>query len=210
MKRLLVILLLVAAACGNSLTAQPKDSPRGKAQEKLKLTDEQKTQMREIRAAVARDLIDVRATVQKKRLDLRQLLAQPVPERARVEALMKDIADVEVRQKMLLFDADQRIMKMLTPEQQKVWAELRLARLDGMRQHLRERMGRPPRGGRGGRGQHGGMMMPGGPGAPDDADALDLPDGPMGMMDPEMMDEPAGPPPCDAPDGPMGPGGLIP
>jgi Spy/CpxP family protein refolding chaperone len=154
MKNTPFIAILLAVLLGSASMAQPGQIQRKEWKEKLNLTADQEKSVKEIKTKVAKDLIDLRSQVQKKRIDLREAATADSPDRAKVEKLMKEIADAQIQQKMLLFDTDQKILGLLKPEQKKVYQEIKDARREGMQRRF---MGQ-----RGGKG----MGMRGGPGRP--------------------------------------------
>jgi Spy/CpxP family protein refolding chaperone len=107
--------------------------------EKLDLSSEQKSALKDAMREHRKKGIDLRAAVQKKRIDLKELMEAEKPDRKRYEALNKEIADVQLQQKMLLFDMRQSLMNILTPEQRKTWME---SRGEGMRGRDGHRPGR--------------------------------------------------------------------
>lgn len=106
------------------------------AWKKMNLTDRQEKTLKEIRGTTQKQMIDLRATLQKKRIDLRTVVENDDPDRAVFERLTREIADLQVQQKLLLFDTDRAVSKNLNDEQLKLWKQRkqnRLARfLDGM------------------------------------------------------------------------------
>lgn len=116
------------------LFAQP-GSEAG-AWKKMNLSDSQEKTLKEIRGTTQKQMIDLRASLQKKRVDQRTVVESDDPDRGAFERLTREIADLQVQQKMLLFDADRAVSKNLNDEQLKLWKQIkqkRLARfMDGM------------------------------------------------------------------------------
>lgn len=150
MKTLLASLALLIACCTSPLLAQPGDGdPRPRRdmspqllKEKLNLTDAQLKSLGDIRRDAQKTMIDTRSTIAKKRVDMRALMATDAPARADVERLTREIADLQVAQRMQMFDTDQKVLQVLSPEQQTKWKELRGERMDRFREGMRDRMGR--------------------------------------------------------------------
>ncbi len=137
MTRLLFPLLAAILLFSSPATAQPERGFAGaqlKRLEKLDLTADQKSALRDAMKEQRKKMIDLRAGLQKKRVDLGDLMEKETPDRKSYEALNKEIADLQLQQKMLLFDMRTSLMSILTPEQRKTWME---SRGDGMK-----RMGR--------------------------------------------------------------------
>jgi Spy/CpxP family protein refolding chaperone len=143
MTRLLFPLLALTFLLTATATAQPGRGFMGeglKRLEKLDLSSEQKSALKDAMREHRKKGIDLRAAVQKKRLDLKELMDAEQPDRKRYEALNKEIADVQLQQKMLLFDMRQSLMNILTPEQRKTWMDSRgegMRGRDGNRAHRR-------------------------------------------------------------------------
>lgn len=117
-------LLLITAA---PLSAQPEGHGRKakhRAMEELKLTDAQKDALSKIRMATKKDMIDIRADIQKKRIELQESNRSETPDRATFERLSRELADMQVRQKLLHFDAQQNMLQQLDEDQQKTFKKL--------------------------------------------------------------------------------------
>lgn len=150
MKTLLASLALLLACSTTPLFSQPgDDDPRPRREmapqmlkEKLNLTDAQMKSLGDIRRDAQKAMIDTRSAIAKKRVDLRALMATDAPARTDVERLTREIADLQVAQRMHLFDTDQKVMQVLTPEQQTKWKEMRGERMERFREGMRDRMGR--------------------------------------------------------------------
>lgn len=127
-------LLLMSSA---AILAQP--GPDTGAWKKMNLTEEQKSTLKSIRSETQKQMIDIRASLQKKRIDMKEMVDGESGDRAAFERLSREIADLQVQQKMLLFDTDQKVMKNLNPEQQKMWKEMKAKRM-----HKAMRRGRGP------------------------------------------------------------------
>ncbi len=146
MKRYLLFLCLVAIS-GSLLYAQPfkhrGGPPAGMRQhmkqelmEDLKLTDAQKEQVEKLMLAHRRKMIDTRATLEKKRLDMRELMNASKPDRSAIEKALKAVSDAQYQHKLDRLDHWFAVKEILTPEQQKIWKQ-------HMRPMERGKMGRP-------------------------------------------------------------------
>lgn len=136
MRHILLALMFVAVTAG-PLYAQPGpgDGPHGRGargdrpdlreqMEKLNLNDEQKDAMHDIRVSTKTRMIDIRADLQKKRLALAEIMRADAPDRAAYEQTAREISDLQLKQKMLLFDSRQEVMNVLTPEQQEEFRQM--------------------------------------------------------------------------------------
>ena len=121
-----------------------KGNFRKEMKEKLNLSADQEKQFKDIHFKFAKDRIQARATMQTKRLEVKQLLDADKPDRAGLEKKFNEIADLEVQQKLLGFDQAMEMKKVLTPEQQKIFKELKEdlphPQRQGMRERIRERI----------------------------------------------------------------------
>jgi Spy/CpxP family protein refolding chaperone len=73
-------------------------------------------------------MIDIRSELQKTRVDLNDMKQSETRDRAAFEKLTRTMADLRVRQGLLLFDAHEKVLKQLTPEQQKMFKEMQQER----------------------------------------------------------------------------------
>lgn len=103
--------------------------------EKLNLTDQQKDKMSELRFSHKKQMIDLKAALEKSRLALQELRSKDNFTRSEVLAAVKkinqaknDIAIAEANNKMDMYE-------ILTPEQQKIWKK----NIFNTRMHHRER-----------------------------------------------------------------------
>ncbi len=100
---------------------------------KLKLTDEQKTQLKDLKFETMKKEIDLRSKLALSKLELGRLVSAEDPDK---DAIQKRIAEIAANKTALAlnklngwFDAN----KILTPEQQKIWrVELRTRVMDHM------------------------------------------------------------------------------
>lgn len=89
--------------------------------EKLKLTDDQKKQFDKLTSDLEKIQISVRSKIQTANVELRELVKEDSPDRARIEAKQAEINKLEgeLKQNRTGFWFD--VNKILTPEQQKDW-----------------------------------------------------------------------------------------
>lgn len=123
-----MISLLVA---GGSALAQQR-GPRGPMQmgrhpmlfAQLKLTDQQKTEVRKVWFDLMQKQIDVRAKLQHDRLDYHELASAENPDPKALSAKIQDMADLRAQLQQNKLDAWFAVNKLLTPDQQKVWKKV--------------------------------------------------------------------------------------
>lgn len=112
--------------------------------EKLNLTDQQKDKMRELRISHKKQMIDLKADLEKSKLALQELSNNDNFTRAEVLAAVEkinhsknQIASAAVNNKMDMYE-------ILTPEQQKVWKKniFKIEMYEKGRRRMHHRMGR--------------------------------------------------------------------
>ncbi len=125
-KMLIVGIALLALAVAGSAFAQGRGPMRGHgmgyrcdvtAVPGLNLSADQVQKIREQQDAHWKDVLPLRNQMVSKRLELRQLWLQKTPDRARIEAVQKEVQDLraQLQTKQTKFRFDQ--LSVLTPEQ---------------------------------------------------------------------------------------------
>lgn len=157
MRKFFVALLVATFVSAGSTLAQenPPDPPRhapmpgiGKPDifAKLKLSDEQKEQMKNIRFETQKKEIELRSKLALSRLELGRLVMSETPDKAAIEKKMNEVVANEASLKMNKLNGWFEANKNLTPEQQKVWRKfLRAEVRDGAAHEGRQRMERKRR-----------------------------------------------------------------
>ncbi|MFZ1730746.1 MAG: Spy/CpxP family protein refolding chaperone, partial [Bacteroidota bacterium] len=92
-----------------------------------------------------KQMIDIRAALQKKQIDMKAMVENDASDRAAFERLSREIADLQVQQKLAMFDADKKVVKNLNPEQQEQWKEIKSKRMQ-KRMHRGQRPNQEMRG----------------------------------------------------------------
>lgn len=144
MKRYLLAILI--AGCAGIALAQdhPSEAPpsrpsprmaRPDPMARLKLTDEQKSQMKELRFETAKKEIDLQSKLALSKLELGRLFASDQPDRNAIEKKMNEVAANKTALEMNKINGWFEANKLLTPDQQKEWREV-------LRHEVRERMRR--------------------------------------------------------------------
>ena len=148
-----LVIIIVSVLMAGSATAQPGRGFQGEMgkcrtemKEKLNLTEEQETAIKQIRRESGKSMIDLRADMKKKRLDVRALMDSDNVDGTKLEQLFREQADLQIRMKMAMFETRQKIMAELNADQQKIWKEMKPQRRMGKR-------GKGMRGDRGCRGE---------------------------------------------------------
>ncbi len=127
MKKILMALFAVAFIAVGSVFAQPRSGDDFQScLNRLNLTNEQQAQISKLRVQYEKDVIDLRASIAKARIDLRELLSAENYNRALIEKKMREISDLSLTLKLKRLDQWEGINKVLTPEQQKEWKQHRM------------------------------------------------------------------------------------
>jgi Spy/CpxP family protein refolding chaperone len=165
MKKLVLLATLALLSLGISLNAQQMRGMNGRGQmmmqgkgmmqpgemmkQKMGLTDEQSKKFDEIMFAQREKAIERRAEVQKLKLKMQKIAASENVDVNELKKLQNKIAEIHKNQMNARLDAWEKVNKILTPEQQKIWAQ-KLRMMSS---------GKFPMKKRGRRGFRGGMMM---------------------------------------------------
>jgi len=120
--------------------AQPKLDTKKSCADTLKLTDEQKVQLKNIRFDNRKKTIDLRAEIQKARIDVESVISSNKPDRSTFEKLNKTIAALQLEQKMILFDTDAKVKSILTDDQKKLYEQIRNERRSQRREKISSEM----------------------------------------------------------------------
>jgi Spy/CpxP family protein refolding chaperone len=133
---------------------QPKPRPdrRAEMREKLGLSEQQQTQIRDLQMEFRKQQIEARAKIKVMRLELRQLMSADKLEDTAIRAKGKAIADAEAAQGLARVEHRLALAKILTPEQRRAWKD---NMRDGHRRHPMMRDRRDRRGGPAMRGRDG-------------------------------------------------------
>lgn len=87
--------------------------------ERLKLTPDQEKQMRSITMKYAKERIQMRADLQVKHIEAKEIGIADNPDRSLLEKKLREIGEIQLRQKLMAFDQLMERKKVLTPDQQK-------------------------------------------------------------------------------------------
>ena len=135
----LVLILAIIGLYSGTTYSQNKARPkkeffRQQMMQKLNLTDEQKTKIEDTRLNHQKQMIDLKANLEKKMLALKELRVKGNLDRNNVIAAVKDINqaknDIAIARANNMMD----IYDILTPEQRKTWKDNR-GFFNGLRGH---------------------------------------------------------------------------
>lgn len=134
MKRqlLFAVTTLLAMAFGASaLLAQPRqqktDSPgmHERMAEALNLSDEQKTQIRQIMLDTRKKNIDTKAKLELAQLELHELMRVDAPDQKKIDVKITEVSKLRETMMRARIESHLAMQKLLTPEQRKKMQELR-------------------------------------------------------------------------------------
>jgi len=98
-----------------------KDSPAvkmGEFIESLNLSEEQKTEINKTLLDFQKDTVELRNSIQIKKLEVKALLLEPQTELVKIRAKLQEIADLQVELKVKTIEKYLEVKDLLTPEQQ--------------------------------------------------------------------------------------------
>jgi protein CpxP len=132
MTKQVLLAVAVMAGSGAAGAALPHEGAPGRRadrmarlQERLNLSDEQSTRLREIRESRKPEAAQLRSNARTARLDLRRLLESETLDRKAVDAKVKEIADLHAATFRARIDTMLAMREVLTPEQRQKWQALR-------------------------------------------------------------------------------------
>lgn len=133
-------LLLASAGVVLAQPAGPKGPEMGRVWAQLKLTDDQRKQLQELRLKLAKETLPLRNELGVKRLELKQLMLADKPNLKAIEAKIDEIKKLEAALQKKRVENRLAVRSILTPEQRDQLAKLRQMR--GMRHHGKRGMKR--------------------------------------------------------------------
>lgn len=154
MRNNLIIVMLILIG---GLIAQPGGFGPGMGlswNDELNLTTDQIKQIEQFRNEFLKEQIDLRAAMQKMRIDLQELLRADDPDQKAINSLLDEIQDKELTMNKLRVAHHLQVRELLTDEQKALFDQHSLRRERGFFDHDRD--GKGPRRQGGKRGQGGG------------------------------------------------------
>lgn len=155
MKRLIIAAVILFSA-SLAIQAQPGPSgmmgPNGQCfsapmMKMLKLTDEQKDQIAELRLGIQKEIIDLRSQIQKNRVEIKQLMLNDTPDQNAVTNLINQNTKLQGKMKTLRINNWFKVYNLLDDSQKEIF-KTSFGRMNrgakGMGMH---RFGKGPRGG---------------------------------------------------------------
>jgi Spy/CpxP family protein refolding chaperone len=114
----------------------------------LKLTDQQRKDIDQIRFELQKQTIDQQAKLKTERLELAQLFKADNPDQSAIQKKVGAISQLQSQQRLMIVDHWFAVNKLLTPDQQKIWKRVSARlwmqhRARAMRSRAAGFMGRP-------------------------------------------------------------------
>lgn len=129
MKKICLLLCLVSLAFAvATLLAQPEleaDGPPPRLPDELKLTKEQKQEIKELRVKLQKELVPLRSKLQIARLDLQTEIDAEKPNRATINSLIDETAKIRAEMAKLNISHRLTVAQLLTPEQRELLQEFK-------------------------------------------------------------------------------------
>jgi len=127
MKNRMVYWLMVVVGLSASLVWSQSKGPAGFGMHRfpkaLNLTDEQKQVLKEQSLPFQKEMIRLKAQWESKRLDLKAEMDAVNPEVNKINALVDEAAKIRAEMAKKRIAQELALVKLLTPEQRKVWQE---------------------------------------------------------------------------------------
>lgn len=116
--------------CGIAIAAaqDPERSPRPRIKQELGLSDQQVSQLRELRLESRKAAIRRHAETRLARLGLRELVHAPSVDEKALQARIRELSDLHAAKLRARVDAQLALRKILTPEQLEQLSQLRAKR----------------------------------------------------------------------------------
>ncbi len=137
-----MLVLLSFMSSGNSF-AQPmqkfqKKTFKENLMEKLNLTDQQKDKISQLRTAHQKEMIDLKAELEKKMVDMRELKNKSDLKRADLISSVESVNATKNKIAIAMANHRMDMYELLTPDQKKMWQEHQPMR-DHMKMKFKER-----------------------------------------------------------------------
>ncbi len=121
LKRLIVPILVLTMALPSFAQAGKSKMQRGNMLDELNLTQEQETQMKELRYSHEKNMIDLEAKLKRVQLDLKKLERADEPNKKKIHAQIEKVGSARVAVQKARADQQLEIRKVLTEEQYKIF-----------------------------------------------------------------------------------------
>jgi Spy/CpxP family protein refolding chaperone len=124
-----VLTLAILLITSQTLLAQPKmekQGPRGQGKQfkaELNLTDDQEKQMQDLRLDLEKKMIPLEAELKTKNLEMKELHMADTPNKKKMMAQIDKISETKVKMEKAKLEHRLQVREILTPEQQKIFAQ---------------------------------------------------------------------------------------
>jgi len=124
-----VTLILATAMAFGQQGMQNVPGPMGQAMgerfmQQLKLTDEQRKEIGDLRFEMAKLAIDQQAKIKTARLELAELFRADTPDKSAIEKKVDEISRLQTQMRVARIDHWFAVNKLLNPDQQKIWKRM--------------------------------------------------------------------------------------
>jgi Spy/CpxP family protein refolding chaperone len=103
------------------MTPPNRDNARARVLRELKLTDDQKKSIENLRFEMRKKAVEQQAQMKTARLELAELFKADQPNQSAIQKKLGDISQLQSQQRLLRVDHWFAVNKLLTPDQQKIW-----------------------------------------------------------------------------------------
>lgn len=120
-----LMILAVSVVSAQQPRMQQRFQQKERPIEQLNLTDEQKEQIGELRTEWQKEQIQLNADLRVARLDLKNLFADPEASDSQIRSMMESVSDQQINLRLKQRSHRMAVRNILTPDQQKIWDDLR-------------------------------------------------------------------------------------
>lgn len=140
MRKSMALLCALIMAGGTIALSQPEPAShstpapqkgRREFMEKMKLNEKQKADIAGLRTEMEKSMVGIQSKIKIARIDLRGLAGAESPDKAAIEAKLKEINDLQFQAKKVTVDHLFGVYALLTPEQKKMFKDQMMMRLSG-------------------------------------------------------------------------------
>jgi Spy/CpxP family protein refolding chaperone len=117
-----LLLLALSISLAQDRMNQPnRTTMRARLLRELKLTDDQKKSIENLRFEMRKKAVDHQAQLKTARLELAELFRADQPNQSAIQKKVGELSQLQSQQRLLLVDHWFGVNKLLTPDQQKIW-----------------------------------------------------------------------------------------
>ncbi len=117
----LLLLTLSLSLAQDRMNSANRGDIRARVLRELKLTDEQKKSIENLRFEMRKRGVEQQAHIKTARLELAELFKADQPNQSAIQKKVAELSQLQSQQRLLVIDHWFAVNKLLTPDQQKVW-----------------------------------------------------------------------------------------